>query len=119
MKEIEIAELINQKSKPTRQVYYNLFKMFRLIFPPAKYNRDFYATLTYNCTQLFINDILNNQQFYTPLFEIQQKEIETMQYDYDNMEHIDYPDEYSYLDIPTIETMIIDALSESHKKVWN
>lgn len=119
MKEKEIAQLIKQKSKPTRQVYNDLIKTFRLIFPPAKFSRDFYATLTYNCTKLFVNDILNNQQFYIPLFEIQQKEIETMLYDYDNMEHIDYPDEYSDMDVSIIETKIIDALSESHKKVWN
>ena len=119
MKEKEIAQLIKQKSKPTKQVYNDLIKAFRLIFPPAKFSRDFYATLTYNCTKLFVNDILNNQQFYIPLFEIQQKEIETMQYDYNNMEHIDYPDEYSYIDISKIETMIIDTLSESHKKISN
>ena len=58
MKEKEIAQLIKQKSKPTKQVYNDLLKVLRLVFPPAKFNSDFYATLTYNCTKLFVNDIL-------------------------------------------------------------
>ena len=109
MKEKEVKQLIEQKGKPTKQVYNDLHEVFRLIFPPAKFNRDFFATLTYNCTKLFVNEILNNQQFYTPLFEIKQNEIETMQYDYDKMEHIDYPNKYSYVDVDKIETLIIES----------
>ena len=57
-----------------------------------------------------IDRILNNQSFYVPKFEITQDELDTMQIDYDNMEYIEYSDEYWYIDTDNLEMDIINAL---------
>lgn len=106
MKKEEIENLIMQKSESTQEVYKTIYDKFSWDNEKNDelYNDDFISTLSYNCTIIWIEDILNTQSFYVPLFRIKKKEIKAMSKDYDGMEYIDYPDRYWHVDTEKMET---------------
>ena len=106
----EIENLINQKGEPTKEVYNSLYTTFSIVFREKELEDDFIDTLSYNITISFIDAILNNQSFYVPKFEITQTELKTMRIDIENMEHLEYPKEYRYIDTDGLETAAIKIL---------
>ena len=110
MTETEVKEQIKQYGEPTNIIFGDFVFTFSMMNECDEIGADFIATLSYNCTINMINRILNNQSFYVPKFEITQDELDTMQIDYDNMEYIEYPDEYWYIDTDNLEMDIINAL---------
>ena len=106
MKKEEIENLIMQKSESTQEVYKTIYDKFSWDNEKNDelYNDDFISTLSYNCTIIWIEDILNTQSFYVPLFRIKKKEIKVMRKDYDGMEYLDYPDRYWYVDTEEMQT---------------
>ena len=106
----EIENLINQKGEPTKEVYNSLYTTFSIVFKENDLEDDFIDTLSYNITISFIDAILNNQSFYVPKFEITQTELETMRIDIDNMEHLEYPKKYRYIDTDGLEIAAIKIL---------
>ena len=80
MKKEEIENLIMQKSESTQEVYKTIYDKFSWDNEKNDelYNDDFISTLSYNCTIIWIEDILNTQSFYVPLFRIKKKEIKAM-----------------------------------------
>ena len=106
----EIENLINQKGEPTKEVYNSLYTTFSIVFKENDLEDDFIDTLSYNITISFIDAILNNQSFYVPKFEITQTELETMRIDIDNMEHLEYPKKYLYIDTDGLEIAAIKIL---------
>ena len=103
MKKEEVEKLISQKSKPTQEMYNALYETTYSHWKDD-YGEDFLAMFTYNCIIIWIADILNYQSYYIPTLEIEVDELDSMRDDYDSMEHIDYPDEYSYIDTEEIES---------------
>ena len=110
MTETEVKEQIKQYREPTNIIFGDFVFAFSMINKCEEIGADFIATLSYNCTINMIDRILNNQSFYVPKFEITQDELDTMQIDYDNMEHIEYPDEYWFFNTEELEMDIINAL---------
>ena len=110
MNKEEVEKLISQKSKSTNIIYDDFFNVLSNKVEDDDIGDDFIATLSYNCTINMIDRILNNQSFYVLKFEISQDELDTMQIDYDNMEYIEYPDEYWFLNTDELEMDIITAL---------
>ena len=106
MKKEEIENLIMQKSESTQEIYKTIYDKFSWDNEKNDelYNDDFISTLSYNCTIIWIEDILDTQSFYVPLFRIKKKEIKAMSKDYDGMEYIDYPDRYWYVDTEEMQT---------------
>ncbi len=103
MNKEEVEKLISQKCKSTQELYNSLYEV-TYSYWKDDYSEDFLATFVYNCIIIWIADILNSQSYYVPIFEIKPDELNSMWDDYDNMEHIDYPDEYSYIDTEEIES---------------
>ena len=103
MKKEEVEKLISQKCKSTQELYNSLYEV-TYSYWKDDFSEDFLATFVHNCTIIWIADILNFQSYYVPIFEIKVDELNSMWDDYDSMEHIDYPDEYSYIDTEEIET---------------
>ena len=110
MKKEEVEKLIKQYREPTNIIFVDFVSAFSMMNTCDEIGADFIATLSYNCTINMINRILNNQSFYVPKFEITQDELDTMQIDYDNMKHIEYPNEYWFLNTDELEMVIINAL---------
>lgn len=110
MKKEEVEKLIKQYREPTNIIFGDFVFAFSMMNECDEISVDFIATLSYNCTINMIDRILNNQSFYVPKFEITQNELDMMRIDYDNMEHIDYPDEYWFLNTDELEMDIINAL---------
>lgn len=106
MKKDKIENLIMQKSESTQEIYKTIYDKFSWDNEKNDelYNDDFISTLSYNCTIIWIEDILDTQSFYVPLFRIKKKEIKAMSKDYDGMEYIDYPDRYWYVDTEEMQT---------------
>ncbi len=110
MTEREVKNQIKQYGESTNIIFGDFVFAFSMMNECDEIGTDFIATLSYNCTINMINRILNNQSFYVPKFEITQDELDTMQIDYDNMKHIEYPNEYWFLNTDELEMDIINAL---------
>ena len=110
MTETEVKKQIKQYGESTNIIFGDFVFAFSMMNECDEIGADFIATLSYNCTINMIERILNNQSFYVPKFEITQNELDTMRIDYDNMEHIYYPNEYWFLNTDELEMDIINAL---------
>ena len=73
------------------------------------YDNDFIVIFAYNSTIIMMGEILDNPQFYiSEIYEINEEDIDIIRRDYESMESIDYPDEYSDIDKDELEQEIED-----------
>jgi hypothetical protein len=85
-----------------------------------KYDNEFFATLSYNSTIVFLGDILNYSQYYTSsIYEINEEDLDSIKQDYDSMEHLDYPNEYCNIDTEEIELEIEENFMTSRYMATN
>lgn len=105
----EIANLLMEKGRVTNDVYYSIYYVLTLSPEHEKYDNEFFATLSYNSTIVFLGEILNNPDFYiSEIYEINEEDIDVIRKDYESMESIDYPDEYSDIDKDELKQEIED-----------
>lgn len=103
----EIANLLMEKGRVTNDVYYSIYYVLTLSPEHEKYDNEFFATLSYNSTIVFLGDILNYPQYYTSsIYEINEEDLDSIKQDYDSMELLDYPNEYCDIDTEEIELEI-------------
>lgn len=105
----EVADLIVDKGSVTREIFYTIYFTLTIEKEQEKLDTDFIAIFSYNSTIIMMGDILNNPQYYiSEIYEINEKDIDVIRKDYESMESIDYPDEYSDIDIDELEQEIED-----------
>lgn len=103
----EIANLIEDKGSITKEIFYTIYYTLTIENEQAKLDTDYIAIFSYNSTIIMMGDILNNPHYYvSEIYEISEEDIDVIRKDYDSMESLDYPDEYSYIDPTALELEI-------------
>lgn len=103
----EIAYQIADKGSVTKEIFHTIYYTLTIEPIHEMWDNVFIATLSYNTTILFLYDILQNPKYYTSeIYEIKEEDIDIIRSDYENMIHIDYPDDYCDIDTDSLELEI-------------
>lgn len=105
----EIGYLIMDKGSITKEIFYTIYYTLTIAPKHEMYDNDFIVIFAYNSTIIMMGEILDNPQFYiSEIYEINEEDIDIIRRDYESMESIDYPDEYSDIDKDELEQEIED-----------
>lgn len=105
----EIGNLIMDKGSITKEIFYTIYYTLTIAPKHEMYDNDFIVIFAYNSTIIMMGEILNNPQFYiSEIYEINEEDIDIIRRDYESMESIVYPDEYSDIDKDELEQEIED-----------
>lgn len=105
----EVADLIADKGRVTKEIFFTIYYTLTIAPKHEMYDNDFIVIFAYNSTIIMMGEILNNPHFYiSEIYEINEEDIDVIRKDYESMESIDYPDEYSDIDIDELEQEIED-----------
>lgn len=105
----EIGNLIMDKGSITKEIFYTIYYTLTIAPKHEMYDNDFIVIFAYNTTIIMMGEILNNPQFYiSEIYEINEEDIDIIRRDYESMESIVYPDEYSDIDKDELEQEIED-----------
>lgn len=103
----EIAYLIADKGNVTKEIFHTIYYILTIEPINEMWDNVFIATLSYNSTILYLYDILQNHKYYSSeIYEINREDVDIIRRDYESMESIEYPDDYSDIDTDSLELEI-------------